>query len=461
MPRLVVNPGSPREREIQLRPGANSLGRGFSNDFKVDEPSVSTTHCQIIVDNQGVFVKDLGSTNGTYVNRSPVKEALLQAGQTLHLGGVEMLFDPAETQPAPPRAAANGPAIRLNLPGGHSAPPVPPPLVRLAASAPKPEPAIEEPPIEEPPMPSAGPAVATGSQNCKFHPRTAGRYFCVKCALYFCELCVTSRNVGGAPHKYCRRCGGELAPVQLQAQRQAGSRGFFARLPGAFIYPFKGSGTLVLLFATLIFAGLDVMARGGFAILIAMAALGYLFSYMQSIIHCTAAGDDEMASVPGMDGLFGAFFTFAGTVAGCFGLPIGLAIAKYFFDAEISSELLIGTMVLGCLYFPMAFLAVAMKDTLAAANPLVVMPAIIKVPLEYLVTAVLLTGVFGIRLLGNFLSSQAQAVGYHTRDMSVLFMTLGMRALWSLLSIYLLTVGMRILGLLYLTKKEKFGWFSH
>jgi len=167
-----------------------------------------------------------------------------------------------------------------------------------------------------------------------------------------------------------------------------------------------------------------------------------------------------MASLPGMDGLFGAFFEMAATVAFCFGLPIGLAVAKYFFDCEIPGGLILATAVLGCLYFPMAFLAVAMKDTVAAANPLVVMPAIFKAPAEYLVTAILLLAVFAIRLFGGLLTVAAKSVGYSTRDMSVLFMTLGMRALWSLLSVYLLTVGMRILGLLYLTKKEKLGWFS-
>src|SRR5262249_36738889 len=101
MPRLVVNPGSPTEREIQLRPGTNSIGRGFANDFKIDEPSVSGSHCQIIVDNERVIVRDLGSTNGTYVNRSPVKEAAIEPGQTLHLGGVPVLFD-ADRPQIPP-----------------------------------------------------------------------------------------------------------------------------------------------------------------------------------------------------------------------------------------------------------------------------------------------------------------------------------------------------------------------
>ncbi len=66
-----------------------------------------------------------------------------------------------------------------------------------------------------------------------------------------------------------------------------------------------------------------------------------------------------------------------------------------------------------------------------------------------------------MRLLGSAIASVAKSEQYATRDMSVLFIAFGVRAIWSFASIYLLTVGMRILGLLYATKKEKFGWFSH
>jgi hypothetical protein len=45
--------------------------------------------------------------------------------------------------------------------------------------------------------------------------------------------------------------------------------------------------------------------------------------------------------------------------------------------------------------------------------------------------------------------------------MSVLFMSFGLRAIWSFVSIYLLAVVMRVLGLLYVTRKHKFGWFAH
>ena len=85
MPRLLINPGTLSTWEIELRPGSNSLGRGAANDFKIEHPSVSGSHCQIILDNGTATIRDLGSTNGTYVIRAPIQEAALQAGQTIHL----------------------------------------------------------------------------------------------------------------------------------------------------------------------------------------------------------------------------------------------------------------------------------------------------------------------------------------------------------------------------------------
>lgn len=48
-----------------------------------------------------------------------------------------------------------------------------------------------------------------------------------------------------------------------------------------------------------------------------------------------------------------------------------------------------------------------------------------------------------------------------TRNISVLLISLGVQAAWALASVCLLSVNLRILGLLYNAKKEKFGWFSH
>src|ERR1035438_5391828 len=108
MGRLIVQPGSPTAWEIKLKAGANSLGRNPANDFKLDDPSVSGAHCHIVVQDGNAVIKDLGSTNGTYVNRSAVKEAALQPGQTIHLGSLELRFDtdgPAFSGAAQPAAA--------------------------------------------------------------------------------------------------------------------------------------------------------------------------------------------------------------------------------------------------------------------------------------------------------------------------------------------------------------------
>src|SRR5204862_834006 len=112
------------------------------------------------------------------------------------------------------------------------------------------------------------------------------------------------------------------------------------QLPGAIVYPFRGTGILVLIAATLLFAGLQAMS-GLWNILLMAAATGYLFAYMQGIIHSTAAEDTKMPELPGMDDLFSSFFTLVGTVLMSFGPAIGLAVAKMFFDVEAISMTLI------------------------------------------------------------------------------------------------------------------------
>src|SRR4051812_16303075 len=48
------------------------VGRSPSADIRFDEPGVSRIHCRVVRDDDGFFVEDLGSTNGTYVNGTQV-----------------------------------------------------------------------------------------------------------------------------------------------------------------------------------------------------------------------------------------------------------------------------------------------------------------------------------------------------------------------------------------------------
>ena len=458
MARLVVQPGTLTAWEVELKPGVNTFGRGESNTFKLGDASVSGTHCQILVNNGTVTLQDLGSTNGTFLNRAPVKEVVLQPGQTIHLGSLEMFY--CGDGPAPVPAVSSPPV----------APPLPPPravgtpgVVRLSG-----RPGVS---IAKPPPPGAGvetavavapPLVAEatdaiGSGPCKHHPKIPGRHFCHHCQLYFCDACVTTRG----QQKCCRHCGAECARVHVQVQAPTAPAGFFSRAPMAFAYPFRGSGLLMLVISTILLAALDYLGGGLFGIVSKVVVLGYLFSFMQNIIHATANEESEMPDLPGFDDVFSGALCLAMTVLISFSIPLALVLLKFFGVMEVSGSALIAGMVLGCLYFPMAFLAVAMKDSVLAANPLVVIPAIVKVPMAYLLTALVVIGVFLVRQFGDLAALVASAEGYSTRSMSVMFMSFGLRAAWCLASVYLLTVSMRILGLLYVTNKHKLGWFNH
>jgi hypothetical protein len=118
---------------------------------------------------------------------------------------------------------------------------------------------------------------------------------------------------------------------------------------------------------------------------------------MQNIIHATANEEEQMPDLPGFDDVLGGAFRLAVTVLICFTLPITFIVLRFFEVLDVPASALLATMVLGCLYFPMAFLAVAMKDTVLAANPLVVVPAMLKVPLGYLVTTIVVIGLYALR----------------------------------------------------------------
>jgi hypothetical protein len=464
MARLVVQPGSPAAWEIKLKAGTNSLGRNPANDFKLDDPSVSGSHCEILLENENAVIRDVGSTNGTFVNRAPVTEAALQPGYTIHLGGVEIMF----CADAPVSAVSAQPAGAPRVAPGPQG--LPPPRAVAPAGAARGRPTMtvfltpnrQAPVPDQQPPPMAAPPVATalsddvGSGPCKHHPKIPGRYFCDQCQLYFCDVCVTTR----ALQKFCRHCGTECVPVQVKIQPPTAPKGFFARFPTAFIYPFRGSGLLVLLVSTFVLALMEFLGQSWFFLFLKIIAYGYLFSFMQNIIHATANEEEQMPDLPGFDDVLGGAFRLAVTALICFALPIAFIVLKFFEVLDVPASALLATMVLGCFYFPMAFLAVAMKDTVLAANPLVVVPAMFKVPLGYLVTTIVVIGLFALRQFGGVAAVVAGSAGHATRDMSVLFLTFGLRAVWSLVSVYLLTVSMRILGLLYVTNKQKFGWFD-
>jgi hypothetical protein len=74
---------------------------------------------------------------------------------------------------------------------------------------------------------------------------------------------------------------------------------------------------------------------------------------------------------------------------------------------------------------------------------------------------VALAVVLGIRALGDFALLELFPRGLATHSTTKLLEMFAAQVFWSLFSLYLLTVGMRILGLLYVAKQDTLGWYDH
>jgi pSer/pThr/pTyr-binding forkhead associated (FHA) protein len=75
---------------FRLLPGAiKTVGRAPRADFVVDAPLVSRLHCRLTLQDDGVLVEDLESTNGTFVNGRRVRKGLLASGDMLRVGRME------------------------------------------------------------------------------------------------------------------------------------------------------------------------------------------------------------------------------------------------------------------------------------------------------------------------------------------------------------------------------------
>ena len=93
MAKLVVLTQSMAGRSCDLATDVTTVGRVEDNAFQIAEPSVSSRHCEILLRGGDVVIKDLNSTNGTFINGEKISEAVLKPGQTLRLGNVELKLD--------------------------------------------------------------------------------------------------------------------------------------------------------------------------------------------------------------------------------------------------------------------------------------------------------------------------------------------------------------------------------
>ena len=162
MAKLVIKwDGMPAE-VIELKRGVNRLGRSASNDFQIQHASVSRFHCEVEVKDDGLFVRDMDSSNGTYVNGQAVEQSQLSNGFILRIGDV-----PMEIQDAPE-------------------------------------------PLEQ-----------KDFEPCANHPKHPASMECTQCHKKFCGACVhLLQRAGGKILRLCPACSGPCEPMQMTQSKK-------------------------------------------------------------------------------------------------------------------------------------------------------------------------------------------------------------------------------------------------
>jgi predicted component of type VI protein secretion system len=100
MAKLVLLSEGLTGKSYELKVDKTTIGRVDDNSFQIAEGSVSSHHCEVLLRGKDVVVKDLGSTNGTFINGERITEGALKPGQILRLGQIEMRLETGEAAPS-------------------------------------------------------------------------------------------------------------------------------------------------------------------------------------------------------------------------------------------------------------------------------------------------------------------------------------------------------------------------
>jgi pSer/pThr/pTyr-binding forkhead associated (FHA) protein len=159
-------------RLIDLKLGANRVGRHPDNDFSIDHSTISSVHCEFVLQDSGVLLRDLESTNGTFVDNEKIREATLAPGQIVRLGDVELLVESIEA--------------KIAIPTFYNPEIVAPPAV-----------------------------TKDGAFVCARHEHAPVTHECTACKEQMCEACVRRlrRKGGKKTLSLCPICSGTVVPI--------------------------------------------------------------------------------------------------------------------------------------------------------------------------------------------------------------------------------------------------------
>ncbi|HXF11466.1 MAG TPA: FHA domain-containing protein [Desulfuromonadaceae bacterium] len=133
MAKLVILNQGMIGRAYDLVAERTTVGRVEDNSFQIADPSVSSHHAEIHLRGPEILIRDLNSTNGSYINDARITESILKPGQTLRLGQVEMKLE-TEGNPVVLPAGAPAAASAPSAAAAPAAPAAPPPKKQMDAT---------------------------------------------------------------------------------------------------------------------------------------------------------------------------------------------------------------------------------------------------------------------------------------------------------------------------------------
>jgi len=132
MPKLIVSIDGVVIKEVTLAKDRTTLGRRPYNDIVIDNLAISGEHAVLHMIGNDVYLEDLNSTNGTYVNGRAIKKQALEQNDVIEVGKYKIRFlagataatesllpvRPAPPAPSGPIPLSSAPTVQSPLGGG-------------------------------------------------------------------------------------------------------------------------------------------------------------------------------------------------------------------------------------------------------------------------------------------------------------------------------------------------------
>jgi len=100
MPKIILSLDNNQIKEFEISKSETTIGRRSSNDVQIQNLAISGRHAKIILSGNDIFLEDLNSTNGTYVNGCLIKKQALNDGDEIIIGKYKLEYFSSATADA-------------------------------------------------------------------------------------------------------------------------------------------------------------------------------------------------------------------------------------------------------------------------------------------------------------------------------------------------------------------------